>query len=105
MRIVDGTNRRHRSATGGRAFQQHRAAHAGSVEGTPDKEGKTITLNVTTTQGRIEDLLLLAVKDEPALTGDIQLKTKFVLPPGPIQVSDKLFLDGNFNIDSAHFTS
>ncbi len=103
--IVDGTNGDTDLQPVIARFNKTVLLTQGSVEGTPGKQGKTITLNVTTTQGRIEDLLLLAVKDEPALTGDIQLKTKFVLPPGPFQVSDKLFLDGNFNIDSAHFTS
>jgi len=103
--IVDGTNGDTYLQPVTARFNKTVLLTQGSVEGTPGKPGKTITLNVTATQGRIEDLLLLAVKDEPALTGDIQLKTKFVLPPGPSQISDKLFLDGNFNIDSAHFTS
>ncbi len=77
----------------------------GSVEGTAGKKGKTITLDVTTGNARIQDLLLLAVKDSPAMTGPIHLKTKFILVPGPNQIPDRLHLDGSFDLSSLHFTS
>ena len=48
-----------------------------------DEPGHDIQLNVVIDKGRIEDLLQLGVKtDPPAMTGNIQLKTKFYLPPG-----------------------
>ena len=77
----------------------------GKIEGTPGKKGKTITLDVSATHARIEDLLILAMKESPSMTGAIRLKTKFVLVPGPKQIPDRLNLNGSFELDSLHFTS
>ena len=38
------------------------------------------------------------------MTGDVRINTKFILPPGKAQLVDRLFLDGSFQIDEAHFT-
>ena len=71
-----------------------------------DKKGKEITLDVTVDKGRIEDLLRLAVKTErPPLTGAINFKTKFDLPSGAGDVSDRLNLNGRFDVEQAQFTS
>ncbi|HTC64440.1 MAG TPA: AsmA-like C-terminal region-containing protein [Candidatus Saccharimonadales bacterium] len=77
----------------------------GKVEGTAGKKGKTITLDVSATHARIEDLLLLAVKESPPMTAPIRLKTKFILVPGPQQIPERLFLEGSFDLDSLHFTN
>lgn len=77
----------------------------GKVEGIAGKKGKTITLDVSATRARIEDLLLLALKESPPMTGPIRLKTKFILVPGPKQIPERLFLDGSFDLNSLHFTS
>jgi len=77
----------------------------GKVEGTAGKKGKTITLDVSASHARIEDLLLLAIKESPPMTGPIRLKTKFILVPGPKQIPERLFLDGSFDLNSLHFTS
>jgi hypothetical protein len=103
--MVDGTD--------GDTFLQPVEAHfgqtdllaQGSVEGTAGKKGKTITLDVSASHARIEDLLLLAMKESPPMTGPIRLKTKFILVPGPKQIPDRLNLNGSFDLDSLHFTS
>jgi AsmA-like C-terminal region len=77
----------------------------GSVEGIKGLKGKTITLDLSADRARIEDLLLLAVKESPSMTGPIHLKTKFILVPGPQDVPDRLNLNGSFELGSAHFTS
>jgi len=77
----------------------------GSVEGKAGTKGKTITLDVTTGNARIQDLLLLALKDSPPMTGPIRLKTRFILVPGPKQIPDRLHLEGSFDLSSLHFTS
>lgn len=77
----------------------------GSVEGHAGTRGKTITLDVSASQARIQDLLLLAVKDSPSMTGPIRLKTKFILVPGPQPIPDRLRLDGSFDLSSLRFTS
>jgi hypothetical protein len=70
-----------------------------------DIKGRRITLDVTIDDGRIEDVLKLAVKAGDALmTGRMKLKTKFLLPAGDRDVIDKLELAGEFALDEARFT-
>jgi hypothetical protein len=78
----------------------------GGVVKSEDKQGKRITLDVTVDQGRIEDLMRLAVKaDKPPMTGAIKFRTKFDLPHGPGDLSDRLNLKGKFDVAKAEFTS
>ena len=78
----------------------------GAVLETPGKKGRTVSLDVKIDNGRIEDVLRLAVKTSaPPMTGGLRLDTKFVLPPGDRDVVDKVELDGHFSIDGARFTS
>jgi AsmA-like protein len=86
-------------------FGQTDLVAQGTVEGAAGKKGKTISLDVSTSHARINDLLLLAVKNSPPMTGPIHLKTKFNLVPGPKQIPDRLALNGFFELDSLHFTS
>jgi hypothetical protein len=78
----------------------------GGVTGTPGIKGKTVSLDVKTIRGRIEDILTLTTKaDTPVLRGDTNFQTKLNLPPGPGQVMDRLELAGQFAIKSARFSS
>ena len=78
----------------------------GAVVRTKDVKGRRVTLDVTIDEGRIEDILKLAVKaTKPLITGGIRLTTKFVLPAGEQDVVDKLQLAGSFNLERARFTS
>ena len=77
----------------------------GAVVGTKGVKGRTVNLNVHVTEGRIEDLLRLAVKgDRPLLTGRVGLKTDFHLPPGEPDVIERLELQGVFDVDAAKFS-
>jgi hypothetical protein len=78
----------------------------GEVVRVPGVQGRDIRLDVTLGPGHIDDVLRLAVKDQPPImTGDLQLHTKFDLPPGPTSVTQKLSLQGNFALSDVHFTS
>ena len=75
------------------------------MTGTKGVKGRTIKLNVHIQDGRIEDLLRLAVKgDKPLLVGRVGLHTDFELPPGDRDVIEKLLLAGEFDVDAAKFT-
>jgi hypothetical protein len=77
----------------------------GSVVRTKDVKGHQITLDVIIDRGKIEDLLKLAVrKDPPIVTGLVRLKTKFDLPPGELDLTNRLRLSGTFDVSGAHFT-
>jgi hypothetical protein len=102
--VVDGTN-------GNVWLQPVRAqlgqssllADGGIVE--PEGEdGRTVSLDVVMTEGRVEDVLRLVVKGEPALAGALQLKAKLLFPPGDVDAVEKLQLDGSFGIASARFS-
>ena len=86
-------------------FRKTTLVAEGSVAGTPGKQGKTITLNVTADQASIQDLLQFAIKDPATMTGPTRLKTKFILTPGPQQIPERLTLDGSFALHSVHFTN
>jgi hypothetical protein len=66
-------------------------------------DGKTISLNVQVREGHMEDLLRLAVKGKPSMTGGISFHTSFLLPPGDRDISERLKLKGTFDIGDARF--
>lgn len=69
-------------------------------------KGHHIQLDVTLPHGRIEHLLLLAMKkDPPIMTGKVQLHAKLDLPPGEEDFSDRLFLQGRFEISGVRFSN
>lgn len=104
--IVDGTN--------GNTLLQPVIATLGStrfhcqggvVRG-KDDAGKTVVLDVVMQQGRIDDLLRLAMKGGKSfLRGGVGLKMKFELPPGKGEIADRLNISGDFSLNDARFTS
>src|ERR1700686_2518284 len=78
----------------------------GSVVRTTDPNGHRVVLDVVIENGKIEDLLKLAVRtDPPIMTGLVRLKTKFDLPPGEPDFPIRLRLAGNFEVSGGHFTN
>lgn len=104
--IVDGTN-------GDTLLQPVRAILAGrtvfvcngGVYRKSGLKGKTVELDVNMEQGQIEDLLSLIVPGKPALSGLIRFHSAFELPPGDVDVLDKLKLNGSFHVTTAEFSS
>lgn len=78
-------------------------ARGGVVE-KPGEKGKTVELDVAIADGRVEDVLRLAMK-RPFMTGGLALEARIVLPPGDGDALDKMRLDGEFSLSSARFTS
>ncbi len=77
----------------------------GSVEGKRGIRGKTVSLDATVTDGRLEDMLRLGVHSAtPLLSGAISFHSKIVIPPGDIDVVEKLKLAGAFAVASAQFS-
>jgi hypothetical protein len=103
--MVDGTNGDTFLQPVETLFGQTDLLAQGSVEGKAGTKGKTITLDVSASHARIEDLLSLAMKESPSMTGPIRLKTRLNLVPGPKLIPDRLYLDGSFDLESLHFTS
>jgi hypothetical protein len=78
----------------------------GFVVRSANPKGRHIQLDVTIPSGRIEDLLRLAVRtDPPVMTGTVRLQTKLDLPPGEDDISDRLYLKGEFQVTETHFSN
>jgi hypothetical protein len=77
----------------------------GAVIGLEGVRGRQIEVDVDMQNGRIEDLLRLAVQSEkPILLGAARLQAKLVIPPEKKKVIDKLQLRGEFVLSKAKFT-
>jgi hypothetical protein len=78
----------------------------GAVSGHPGQNGKTVALDMTVKDGRIEDLLYLFTEDKnPSITGSVSLRAKVEVPPGPPGFLTKLSLVGDVGIGSGRFTN
>jgi len=104
--VVDGTNgNTWLERVDARLLESHIHAR-GAVVRTKDVKGRTVELDITIDNARLEDLLKLAMKgSKPPLTGAVKVKTKFLLPAGPEDVVQKLQLAGDFALEQARFTN
>jgi hypothetical protein len=104
--VVDGLNgdtllRPVKAWLGGSLIVAH-----GGVLRTTGVKGETISLVVTTDYAQLADIIGIAVKSSTApLVGRVTIDTRFDLPPGHQDIADRLQLNGNFIIQSAHFTN
>jgi hypothetical protein len=104
--LVDGTNGNTELKPVEATILGTRFVAAGSVARQPGDPGRTISLDVTMREGRVEDMLRLAVKgDQPLLEGGMDLTMRFLLPPGQGELADRLRLTGDFKLLAAQFTT
>jgi hypothetical protein len=76
------------------------------VEGAQQYVGHDIALKVNVDKARIEDFLHLASSsDKELMTGDVKVKAKLHIPPGPAPVHERLTLNGSFELERVRFTS
>ena len=102
--MVDGTNGTTRLQPVVAHLGRSTLTARGIVDTTPGVPGKIISLNLSAENGRLEDMLSLAVKGKPPLTGAVSFHTKFLLPAGNRDISQKLELDGAFDVAAARFS-
>ncbi len=75
------------------------ASHAG-------ESGKTASLDIESSDGRIEDLLKLFISAKQApMTGNIRFRAHAELPPTPQAFVQKIRLTGEFGVGSGKFTN
>jgi uncharacterized protein involved in outer membrane biogenesis len=103
--VVDGMNGdTYLDPVNGR-FGRSSLTARGVVVGNRGVHGKIVKLDVQFGEGRLEDLLRLGVKGgEPPMSGAVSFRTQLMLPPGPVQIPEKLYLDGRFTVDQARFS-
>jgi hypothetical protein len=86
-------------------FEKTSVVSQGEVAGKPGVKGKTVSIDITETSGRIEDWLhLFAKSNRPALTGPMTFAAKVVVPPEQRRFIDEVTLQGDFGIDTMRFT-
>lgn len=103
--IVDGTSGNTYLQPVTAKFGRSTVVANGSIEGKRGVRGKTVSLEAVVNDGRLEDMLRLGVHTStPPLSGAISFHSKIVLPPGNIDVVQKLELDGAFAVGSAQFS-
>jgi hypothetical protein len=72
----------------------------------PQSRGHDIALTINVDRARIEDFLHLTSRsDKELMTGDVIVKAKLHIPPGPVPVHERLTLNGRFTLDNARFSS
>jgi hypothetical protein len=70
------------------------------------RQGKTASLDLLVRDGRIEDVLLLFVKEPRSpLMGVTSFRAHITIPPAKVGFVRKVKLEGEFGIGGAHFTS
>src|SRR5580693_8538415 len=102
--LIDGTNGTTRLQPVVARFGRSTLTAQGIVDTTPGKPGQIISLDVRTQDGRLEDMLRMAVKGKAPLTGAVSFHTKFLLPIGNQEVTQALQLDGSFDASDARFS-
>ncbi len=104
--IVNGTNGNTYLQPVKAQFLHTHITATGDVVRDLKQNGHDIDLKVTIDKGRVEDLLWLGVKtDPPVMAGNVQLRTKFYLPPGRQPVNRKLRLQGTFGVENVLFSN
>ncbi len=72
---------------------------SGTVAGKEGEKGKTVALDMSIHEGRIQDLLLLFIKSpQPAISGSVSLHAKVEVPPDARPFLHKLRMEGDFGI-------
>jgi hypothetical protein len=103
--VVDGTNGNTYLTSVTARFEHSTVVAHGSVEGKRGVAGKTVSLDATVVGGRLEDMLRLGVHAAtPPLGGAISFQSKIVIPPGDVNVVEKLKLNGAFAVSAAQFS-
>jgi hypothetical protein len=86
-------------------FEKTSVLSQGEVAAKPSGIGKTVSIDITETRGRIEDWLrLFAKSNRPALTGSMNFRARVAVPFEQRRFLDEITLQGDFGIDTMRFT-
>jgi hypothetical protein len=103
--VVDGTNGNTYLKQVDAKLAETAISAAGSIDSEPGVKGRTVKLDLKIIEGRLQDVLKLAVRaQKPVMTGMIALQAALLLPPGEAKVIDRLQLDGRFALERTQFS-
>jgi hypothetical protein len=104
--VVDGTNGNTFLERVDVSFLKTALVAKGAIVKTPGRPGRTLTIDVEMTEGRLEDVLRLVMKTpQPPMSGALSLKSGLKLPPGKDEVLQRMELDGEFRVGGTRFTN
>ena len=104
--VVDGTNGNTWLERVEATLRNTMIVARGAVVRAQDVKGREISLDVAIDNGRLEDVLALAIKAaKPPMIGAIRIRTHLVIPAGEESVIDKLQLAGEFELAQARFSN
>jgi hypothetical protein len=87
-------------------FERTTVLSSGSVTGKRGQHGKSVALQMTVQNGRVDDLLRLVTDEtKPSMTGNVSFHATVKLPSGPPGFLEKLALEGDFGLDQDRFTN
>jgi hypothetical protein len=102
--IVDATNGNTTLERIDARFLNTSLVAKGGVYEVEGVKGRQVVLDIDMPEARLEDIMRLSVQTpRPPMTGTLAMKTKFEIPPGDMDVVDKLRLDGRFTIENGRF--
>ena len=85
-------------------FNRTTVVSTGTVVGTAGNKGKTATVEMQVSDGRIQDILRLFVKsDEAPMSGVVSLRARATIPPGTGPFLKKVELLSDFGVDAGSF--
>jgi hypothetical protein len=103
--VVDGTNGNTYLKQVNAMLAETAIDASGAIESRPGIKGRFVDLDVTIRNGRIQDVLRLAVKaQKPVMLGQIAMKARLLVPPGQEKVADRMQISGTFVMEKASFT-
>jgi hypothetical protein len=104
--VVDGTDGDTYLNAVSATFLKTSLTAKGAIFGAEGVKGKTVKLDTTIDNGRIEDVLRLVVKgNDPLMTGGLTVRGGMNLPAGPADVMDRLEVSGEFGVAGARFSA
>lgn len=87
------------------SFNKTTISALGSIASKVNQHGKTAAFEITSKDGRIQDLLLLFSKSPRApMSGIVSFKARVLLPPEQKPFLERVVLQGDFGIDAGSFT-
>ena len=104
--VIDGTNGNTALEPVEALLGKTKFTARGSVDRDPDKPARSMLFYVLMKDGRVDDVLRLAMKgDKTMLTGGMNLDMRLHIIPESGDLADRLNLSGTFELVSASFTS
>lgn len=103
--VVDGTDGDTYLNAVSATFLRSALTARGAIVGAEGVKGRAVRVHVKIDDGRIEDVLRLAMKgNTPLITGRLDLHADMNLPAGPEDVIERLDIAGEFGVATARFS-